>query len=187
MQINSKQNLRWNGQLSVVKCSQRGFTLVEMVIYLGFFAVLAILSMQGTIIAMKSFYSLRLTQSINQSASVAMESLSREILVAYSIDETQSTFGVSPGRLMLNTKTSAGALTTREFYVIGNQLAVRDGGVDRGSLMTKNVTITNLVFRQSTTTESVAVKIEMTLRDSRAVPPKDVKFYNTVVLRGSIN
>ncbi len=164
-----------------------GFTLVEMVIYLGFFAVLSILSIQGTIIAMKSFYSLRLTQSVNQSASVALERLSREILVAYDIDELQSTFGVSPGRLMLNTKTDAGALTTREFYVTGNQLSVKEGGVDRGSLMTKNVILSNLVFRQSTTTESLSVKIEMTLRDNRAVPPKDIKFYNTIVLRGSIH
>ncbi len=167
--------------------NKQGFSLVEMVIYLGFFAVLSVLSLQGTIIAMKSFYSLRLTQSINQSASVSMDRLSREIMVAYSIDELQSTFGVNPGRLMVNTKTIDGVLTTREFYVTGNQLAVREGGVDKGSLMTKNVTLSNLVFRRITTAESLAVKIEMTLRDNRAVPPKDVKFYTTVVLRGSIN
>ncbi len=188
MQTNSKQNPLVSCQLSDVRYLNKGFTLVEMIIYFGFLAVLSILSIQGTIVAMKSFYSIRLTQSVNQSASVVMGRLSQEIMEAYSVNELQSTFKTNPGSLMLNTRTTAGVATTREFYVnAANQLAIREGGLNKGSLMTKSVTLSNLVFRQSTTTESIAIKIEMTLRDNRAVPPKDVKFYDTVILRGSIN
>lgn len=165
-----------------------GFTLIEMIIYIAFFAILSVVAVNGTIVVMKSFYELRLTQSVNSSATVALERMSREIRNAYDIDLTQSTFGTSPGRLTLKTKDSLGANTTMEFYVDGsNQLNLREGGVDKGQLVTKTVSLTNLVFRSITTTNSKAIKIEMTLKDSRAASAQTVKLYDTIVLRGSVH
>lgn len=192
----AKQKTPVNSQMSNVKGSQKGFTLVEMIIYVAFFAVLSVLSINATILVMKSFYTLRINQSISQSATTALERMSREIRNAYDIDTLNTTPLTSPGRLTLMTKTDAGALTTAEFYVTaGNQINMKVGGVDKGSLMTKTVTATNLVFRLITTTNasttiSKAVKIEMTLRDSRDTRSgftKTVKFYDTIVLRGSMH
>ena len=166
---------------------KHGFTLVEMIIYIAFFAVLSVLAIESTIIVMKSFYSIRLTQNINQSATVGLERMSREIRNAYDIDTTQSTFGVNPGRLTLRTKDASGVNTTIEFYVSGSQLFIKEGVVDRGSLMTKNAVLTNLVFRQIANPNSRAVKIEMAIRDTRGVLQKDVNFYDTIILRGSVN
>lgn len=176
--------------------NKRGFTLVEMIIYVAFFAVLSVLSINATILVMKSFYTLRINQSISQSATTALERMSREIRNAYDIDTLNTTPLTSPGRLTLLTKTDTGALTTAEFYVTaGNQINMKVGGVDKGSLMTKTVTATNLVFRlittaNASTTISKAVKIEMTLRDSRDTRSgftKTVKYYDTIVLRGSMH
>lgn len=165
----------------------RGFTLVEMVIYIAFFAVLSTLAVEATITVMKSFYSLRLTQSVNQSATVALERMSREVRNAYDVDTSNSTFNTNPGRLTLNTKDASGTNTTIEFYVSSNQLMLKEGGVDKGSLFSKNVTVTNLVFHLITTTNSKAIKIEMTLRDERGTLQQTVKFYDTIILRGSIH
>lgn len=164
----------------------RGFTLVEMIIYIAFFAVLSLLAMQATIAVMRSFYVMRLTQNINQSATVALERMSREVRNAYDIDETQSTLGSSPGRLTLKTEDAMGTNTTIEFYVSNDQVRVKEGGVDRGSFLTKNTTVTNLIFRKITTLNSQAVKIEMTLRDVRGSEAREAKFYDTIVLRGAI-
>lgn len=165
-----------------------GFTLVEMIIYIAFFAVLSVVTVNATIMVMKSFYSLRITQNISQSATTALERMSREIRNAYDIDTVNSTFGTSPGRLTLSTKDNFGANTTVEFYVnAGNQLNMKIGTVDQGALMTKSVTITNLVFYLITNINSKSIKIEMTLRDSRADITKTVKFYDTIVLRGSMH
>ncbi len=164
-----------------------GFTLVEMIIYIAFFAVLSVLAINSTLIVMKSFYSIRLSQNINQSATVGLERMSREIRNAYGIDTVNSVFIANLGRLTLNTKDSSGADTTIEFYVSNNQLRIKEGGVDKGSLMTKNAVLTNLVFRQISNPNSRAVKIEMTIRDTRGTLQKDVVFYNTIILRGSIN
>lgn len=165
--------------------SCRGFTLVEMVIYVAFFTLLSVLAIEATMIAMKSFYALRITHNINQSATVALERMSREIRNAYDIDTTQSTLNTNPGRLMLKTKDGGGANTTIEFYTSGNQIRAKEGGIDRGSFMTKNTTVTNLIFRQSTTTNSKAIKIEMTLHDTHGIIQKNSNFYNTIILRGS--
>ena len=168
--------------------SRRGFTLVEMIIYIGLFALLSILAVNATIMVMRSFYMLRITQNISQSATTALERMTREIRNAYSIDVANSTFNASPGRLTLQTKDDFGALTTVEFYVdAGNQLNRRIGDADKGSLMGKGVTLTNLVFRSMTNTNSKAIKIEMTLQDSHSTIAKTVKFYDTIVLRGSIH
>lgn len=176
-------------QLSVVNCPRtRGFTLVEMIIYIALFALISILAVDATIMVMRSFYALRITQNISQSATTALERMSREIRNSYDIDTTNSTFGTSPGRLTLKTKDDFGALTTVEFYVdAGNQVNMKVGGVDKGKLMAKTVTLTNLVFRSITTANSKVVKVEMTLQDSRSTLVKTVKYYDTIVLRGSIH
>lgn len=163
-----------------------GFTLVEMIIYIAFFTILSLLAMQATLAAMRSFYTLRLTQNINQSATVALERMSREIRNAYDIDETLSTLGSNPGRLTLKTEDALGANTTIEFYVSNGQMRVKESGVDKGSLLAKNTTVTNLIFRKVTTLNSRAIKIEMTLRDARGAEAREVKFYDTIVLRGAI-
>ena len=114
--------------------------------------------------------------------------MSREIRNAYDIDTTQSTLGTSPGRLTIKTKDASGANTTIEFYVDGaSQLNMKIGGVDNGPLVTKTVTLTNFVFTQITTLNSKAIKIEMTLQDARSTSAQSVKFYDTIVLRGSVH
>lgn len=167
---------------------QSGFTLVETIIYVAAFAILSTAALQATIVVMKSFYTLRLNQSVNVSATVALERMSREIRNAYDIDTAQSTLGSSPGRLTINTKDELGANITIEFYVdSASKLNMKVDGVDNGPLVTKTVTVTNLVFRQITTTYSKAIKIEMTLHDSRGATTQSSKYYDTIVLRGSIH
>jgi len=159
-----------------------------MIIYIAFFAILSVLAINATIMVMRSFYTLRINQSISQSATTAMERMSREIRNAYNIDTANSTLGTSPGRLTLLTKDNIGTLISVEFYVTaGNQVNMKIAGVDQGSLMTKTVTITNLVFTQITTANSKAVKVDMTLTDNRSGILKAVKYYDTIVLRGSMH
>ena len=166
----------------------RGFTIVEMIIYIAFFAVISILAINATIMTMKSFYVLRITQAVSQSATTALERMSREIRNAYDVDTVNSTLGTNPGSLTLKTKDATGLNTTIEFYVdLGSQLSLKEGAIDKGSLMVKTVTLDSLIFRLVTNTNSKAIKIEMTLRDSRSTPVKLVKFYDTIVLRGSIH
>ncbi|MBI5798337.1 MAG: prepilin-type N-terminal cleavage/methylation domain-containing protein [Candidatus Yonathbacteria bacterium] len=187
-QNSSQRGLLRHSIFNIQYPTRRGFTLVEMVIYVAAFSLLSIVALQATMVVMKSFYSLRLNQSVGTSATVVLERMSREIRSAYDIDTTTSTFGSTPGRLTLKTKNSLGANTTVEFYVdAASQLNLKEGGVSMGPLVTKTVTATNLVFRSIATTNSKAIKIELTLHDSRATSTQSTKFYDTIVLRGSVH
>lgn len=181
--------LHVSGQMSDVRCPRtRGFTLVEMIIYIAFFSMISTFAIDATLLVMKSFHTLRLTQSVNQSATVALERLSREIRNAYDIDLAQSTLSTNPGRLTLLTKDAVGANTTIEFYMTaGGQLGLKEGGVDKGLLVTKSVRLANIIFRPITTLNSKAIKIEATIQDSRSTLTKTVSFYDTIVLRGSVH
>ncbi len=177
-----------HGKISFSKKFSRGFTLVEMVIYIAFFALLSTLAIEATIVVMRSFYTLRLTQSVDQSATVALERLSHEIRNAYDFDPTQSVLGTNPGRLTLNTKDATGSNTTVEFYVdAAQQLHLREGGVEVGVLVNKSVSLPNLIFRLVATPNSKAIKVEITIKDSRTNISQMVKFYDTIVLRGSVH
>lgn len=167
--------------------SRKGITIVEMIIYIAIFAFLSLATVTALITTMKSFNSLRLTQNINQSATTALERMAYEIRNAYAIDATNSTFGVNPGRLTLLTKDSQGNNTTVEFYIASNQLGMKVAGVDQGKLMVASTLLTNLVFTPISTPNSSAVKIEMSLQDSRQETIKTTKFYDTIVLRGSMH
>lgn len=162
-----------------------GFTLIETIVYVSFLAILVAVTIQSLFVVMNSFYKLRLTQNVNQSATVGLERMSREIRNAYAIDATNSVFGTNPGRLTLKKKDSSGADTTIEFYVSSSELRFKEGGIDKGSLMTKNARLTNLVFTQMANPVSSGIRIEMTILDTRSALQQSAKFYNTVVLRGS--
>lgn len=168
--------------------NKKGFTLVEMVLYVAFFALLSVLAIQATITVMKAFYTLRISQSLTESATTAMERMSREIRNAYDVDSANSTFATSTGRLTVRTKDDIGALSTTEFFLDGqNKLNLKLGGVDQGTLVTKTVSVSSLVFNLITNANTKAVKIEMTISDSRSLPVKSVRFYDTIMLRGTVH
>lgn len=162
-----------------------GFTLVEMIVYTAFVAVLGLVAIQATLTMMTSFYMVRLSRNINESAVASLERMSREIRNAYNVNTTLSVFGTSPGTLYLNTKDISGLTTTVEFYVLDGVLRVKEGGVDKGPLFAKGVTVSSLIFRNITTTNSKAIKIEMALADTRGVLAQSFTVYDTIQLRGS--
>ncbi len=170
---------------SIFSLRSRGFTLVEMVVYAAILGIIAVLSINSMLAMTRAFTDLRVSRDLNSSATALFERLTRDIRGAYDIDAAQSTFGVHPGRLMLNTRDSGGANTTIEYYVTGNRVNIREGGVDQGSIMTTDTTVSSFIVRQLTSTNTKAVKVEATISATRANITKTRNFNTTVVLRGT--
>lgn len=103
---------------------RRGFTLVEMIVYIAIFSILSLSAVNGTLQTMKAFYSMRAAQNVNQSATTALDRMVFEIRNAYDIDRENSTLGTSPGRLMLLVKDASGNSNTVEFYVASKSPAM---------------------------------------------------------------
>ena len=158
--------------------NKKGFTLLEMVFYVALFSVISLILVQAIITMVASFRETQITADINQTNQV-LERVSREIRQAISISTITAT------NLKLNTTDSSGNAATITFTLAGTNLELRQNAVLIGNLNSTNLNITALTFTQITTSNSSAVKIEMTVTSNRYGSVRTANFYDTLVLRGS--
>lgn len=163
----------------------RGFSLIEITLYVALFSMLTLTSMNTLFQAVRAFNDLRLSRDINDSSVQIMERLTRDIKSASAVDLVNSTFDANPGRLTLNTTSASGTPMTIEYSVATSTLRLKEGGIDRGSLMSAKTKIDALIFHYINTGSTVGVKIELHLSSSRSGVSDVDHFYDTAVLRGS--
>ncbi|MCK9344661.1 MAG: type II secretion system GspH family protein [Candidatus Pacebacteria bacterium] len=169
--------------LSPIKTS--GFTLVEMVIYVGILGVTSVLAINAMLTMTSAYTKLRVSRDLNSSATAVLERVTRNIHEAYEIDIANSTLGTDPGRLTLRTQDFAGATTTIEFFVSNNMLRVKEGGVDIGALQASSTSVSNFVVRSISATNSTAIKVDLTMSATRGHANTTRNFFTTTVMRGS--
>lgn len=163
---------------------QGGYSIAEMIVYIAIFASISIVVINSFIIVARSFSVSRTNRDLLESGSTALERMSREIRKAKSIDTSNSTLGSSPGVLQLSSTDASGNATLVKFSVTSGALNLYQGGTLTGTILAPTVSVTNLIFRRITTLQGEAVKIEMTLQDTRSPLQTTAKFYDTVILRG---
>lgn len=171
--------LRHNGNRT------KGFSLLEVVVYVSLFSTLSVVAMGSLLAMIKSFNALRISRDINDSSVTIMERLTRDIKSATSIDMAGSTFAATPGRLTLNTRNASGTPLTVEYYVATSTIRIKENGVDVGSLMSSKTKVEGLVFYLINQGSTVAVKTELHLTSSRGSATDVDHFYDTSILRGS--
>jgi type II secretory pathway component PulJ len=164
---------------------KRGFSLIEVTLYVSLFSVLSILTMNALFQTIKAFNDLRISRDINDSSVTIMERLTRDIKSATAVDLTNSTFGATPGRLTLSTVNASGTPVTVEYYVASSLLRIKENGVEKGSLMSAKTQVDGLVFYYISTGSTIGVKTELHLKSSRGTVSDVDHFYNTSLLRGS--
>lgn len=169
----------------IIHNSESGFSLVEMLFYVVILSLSLIAVMQTLMVLTRSYGVLRSVQRIEREASTAMERMIREIRDANDIDDAGSVLGTNPGELLLRSTDSSGTARTVEFYLDGGKVSLRENGVVSGLLTTAKATVSNLVFRKITTTNSKGVKIEMTITTGSGPSAQSENFYATAVLRDS--
>ena len=167
------------------KRHRKGFTLIEVLLYVGLFTMLSVMSMGALFQTIKAFNDLRISRDINDSSVKIMERLTRDIKSATSVDIANSTFGSSPGRLTLSTVNASGTAMTVEYFVTGSSLHIKENGVDVGSLMSSKTLLDALVFYYINTGATVGIKTELHLSSSRGVVTDIDHFYDTCILRGT--
>lgn len=163
----------------------KGFSLLEVVVYVSLFSTLSVITMGSFFAMIKAFNELRISRDINDSSVTIMERLTRDIKSATAIDYGNSTFAATPGRLTLSTRNASGTAVTVEYYVATSTLRIKENGVDAGSLMSAKTKVSGLVFRQINVGNTVGVKTELHLTSQRGAVSDVDHFYNTSILRGS--
>ncbi len=166
------------------KQRNKGYSLIEMIVYLAIFTSVSVLVINSFITVLGSFSTTRTNRDLLESGAVVIERITREIRQAESIDTINSVFNSSPGALQLNSIDSGGSQMTIKFSVTNGAINLYEGGTLVGNLLGQNITATSLVFRRITTTNGEGVKIELTLQDNISKNLQTANFYNTIILRG---
>jgi len=144
----------------------RGFSLVEVLVYIAVFAV-SLSLIVGTALALaRSYRGVSGTAAVERSAVAVLERLTRTARESVSV-------GAVGEALVLNT-TSGGAV---EFFVQNGALRFKESGVDKGALTENAVVVSSFVAQKIATGRSEAVKIILTINNKN--------FYATTVVRNS--
>jgi len=171
--------------LFTVHCRARGFTLIELLVYTGILVIIMAVAVSTLLSLSRSVRTVSSAQLVESAAEVSLDRMMREARGAQSIDMAESSLGVSPGQLTLDTTDAGGASTTVEFFLSGQTLRIKEAGADVGPLTPTSTRVTALSFRKIQTANSQAVKIEMTVESGTSTSYRSKNFYGTAVLRGS--
>lgn len=174
--IKNKKNKIKNKHLS-------GFSLVEILIYAAIFTMVSVLVINSFITVSATFSTIRTNRDLMHSGLNVTERMSREVHRANSIDLINS--NLSNGILYLSSLDEFLNPVVIGFVYENNLLNFYRDGVVVGNLLSGSVILDNLVFRRINTTKGEAIKVEMTLRDTKSKKNKAVNFYDTFILKGS--
>jgi Tfp pilus assembly protein PilV len=159
---------------------QSGFSLVEMMVYVALLTVI-VLALVNMVFSFSSSYAqLGALRAAENTGILSMERMIRDIHSATSLDNAQSSFSTSSGALAVVIGT-----TTTRFYLQNGVLRVSVGGTDVGPLSAANTTITNLMFKATSTAQSQGVHIDMTINGTAGNATRTKKYQTTVVLKNS--
>lgn len=164
---------------------QKGFSAVEMVIYISLVS-LCLLLVVNLVIAMSSSYrTLSLSRIVADSASFSMERITREIRLAYDIDVAQSVFDASPGRIRLQSTDTNGYAQTVMFALEDGRINVYEDDLLLGALTSNRASTTALVFTRFATTTSTGVMVEMNIQASKGGDSRSAEFRTFIQMRNS--
>lgn len=164
-----------------------GFSLIEILIYLSIFTVLSALIINLFIVVTSSFHFTHINRKLLEAGMVSMERISQEIRLANEIDSNSTI-----DSLILNSQNSSGDLVITELVKDGYQLKIyKDDTGDNSAdlnginLFDQKVMVDSLIYRYINTSQSQAVKIQLSLSYSSGNNTKIANFQNTIILRGS--
>jgi prepilin-type N-terminal cleavage/methylation domain-containing protein len=169
------------------KNRKRGFSLIEMIIYLAILSVILILIVNVIISLLHSQSSIKASKAIEETYISSFDRMVREIRDSVGV-HGDTTFGinvVNSGSLKLNSVTSAGVPRTVEFYVSQGVLMMRENSTVLGPIMPGSATLTSLIFRSIDSGPTNAIRIEMTVQSGTGSALKTSNLTTTAILRGS--
>jgi len=162
--------------------NKKGFTFVEMVVYVGVLALILAGVINMVLAVSSTFGELRATRQLNRSASILLDRFVREVRDANSVVSASSVFDTHPGELVLEYGSGVGQV---RLYVDNGVVKIDRGGNYEGDLTVSGVSATSFVLRHSVGGVSEVVRLEVTLESSSGKGSAMETFYTTAVVRGA--
>jgi len=130
-----------------------GFTLLEMLVYIGLTFIVLSLTVSFMISLIRSYTRFRVERDVSTNAREAMNYMLREIKSADDVYIPTSVLGPNPGQLSLETSISPPPDETTafiDFYVDNGQLLLKREEQDPFPLTSDRVQVDNLIFTHFT-------------------------------------
>lgn len=163
--------------------NKRGFSIVEMLIYITILVLMLGVIMGVVISVINSGRVIGSLKNVENSVITSLERLVRETRQAGSINLGSSVLESHPGRLVLEGTDIDGNPRTVEFYLAVDTLMFRENGIDIGALTQKDTRVTNLVFRRFSSVTTEGVRVEISLESGTSTNLRSNNFYFSAVLR----
>ncbi|MEI7777605.1 MAG: hypothetical protein WCI52_03285 [bacterium] len=162
---------------------KKGFSLAETIVYIALLAIIFIVVINSLVAIMSSYYSIKSSRDIENSAMLGLDRIERDIKNSSNIAAISTS--TNPNSITLNTFDSDNNPLVVRFYVSSGTLLVDENGSYSGPLSDSDVTVSSLLFSPISTGNSSGVKIQMTLQSGTSSAFKSKNFYDTAVMRGS--
>lgn len=150
----------------IKKSKKNGFTLLELLIYVGIFIILISIITLFSVTLIRSVNKNYIKKEVAGSAYTAMKTMLYEIKAAKDVYVPTSVFDINPGQLSLETAqdTPEGENTTYvDFYLDNNgKLCVKREGKDAEYLISENLKVSNLDFEYLSSVSN-SIRINLTV------------------------
>lgn len=172
-----------------IKKHNQGFTLIELVIYIGTFAIIITVLTLFVFNLINIQAKTRIKKEVLENSQRAMEIMLWEIKHAQQIYNPTSSFSSNPGQLSLVTSQntpSGEMLTYVDFYLDDdNRLSLKREGIQAEALTSEKINIRNLVF--SYLTDGINQSIRIELSATYNIPEGKPEYQATTTLISSAN
>lgn len=161
--------------------TQRGFTLVEMVIYVALLGIVMSAAVLFVFNLMNTYTRYRVEREVATNVRLAMDYVIRETKTANRIYTPTSRFDSHPGQLSLESSASLPVDETStflDFYVDNGKLYMKRESQSPFPITSDRVAVNNLVFRYTSPTSTAQiVQVDLTV-DFRAPSNKSQYQYS---------
>ncbi len=155
----------------------RGFSLVEMLIYMAILVLMLAVIMNIVISVISSGRVIKSLRNIENSTLVSFERITREIRQAGSINTASSVLNTNPSELILNDVDSLGNPRTVRFYLSSGILMMSENGMVAGALTQNNAYVSSLVFRRFSGSNSEGIRTEISIESGTSTHYRTNNFY----------
>jgi len=144
--------------------TRRGFTLMEVLVYIAILAIVILVISSFLIWAVRTNTKNKVMAETLDNARRAVEIITHEIKEAESIYAPTSIFDSHPGQLSLETKKYSPvgeSLTYVDFYLCENHLCLKKESQDPIFLTSDRVEVKNLIFSQIISGQIPSIQIDL--------------------------
>lgn len=170
-----------------IKNKEKGFTLIEMVVYVALIGVIFIVLFEIIFFIMRANNKIIALSRISSNAHSAMERMTYEIVNSQNIYLPTSNFSSSNAQLSLATEVGVSSneeITFVDFYVENDTLFLKKEGLDPIALTSSDVLVSDMEFLYYKNDSRESVKIDMIVSSKNsAMSDSTIHLINVVALR----